>query len=254
MTRPEDCQNAKRDAKMWISPRCWLIVMKDNIVHIRRIVHALVANKMIISEDGKDSLAELQAKLRRMWALLALAFGNWSEPALLCSVMDWLLEDLASLLIGHVDPAFETGRMRVMLDSLAVMSQPEKAGLKPKGPNPKVLEKEHKARTLFAELARFFRGAVMMGVAATSPKSGVSNKNEHKIWYEKLLEWSSHCGHSACKEQLKVIVNTELKTQQFSLSVAVADERIGYPEERYALLTLVSCCAIANLFAQCFHL
>ncbi|KAI7334817.1 hypothetical protein KC315_g3580 [Hortaea werneckii] len=232
INRPEVCANAKKNANMWINPRCWLVVMKDNIAHVRRIVHAMLANDLIIKQDDEYPYDDLQKTLRRMWALLALSFGNWPEPALLCTIMDALLEDLAALVVGHLDPAFETTRMRAMLDGLNGLSEQGKTSVQSQQPGLGALQKEHDARQLFAELARFYRGAVMMGVAACSPKIGDKNKDAQKLWYESLLKWNAHCGHHTCQEQLEVTARSEAKTQKYSLSVAVSDERVGYPEER----------------------
>ncbi|RMX86896.1 hypothetical protein D0869_02757 [Hortaea werneckii] len=232
ISRPEVCANAKKYANMWINPRCWLVAMKDNIAHVRRIVHAMLANDLIIKHGDEYPYDDLQKILRRMWALLALSFGNWPEPALLCTIMDSLLEDLAALVVGHLDPAFETTRMRAMLDGLNDLSEQGKTSVQSQQPALGAQQKEHDARQLFAELARFYRGAVMMGVAACSPKIGDKNKDTQKLWYESLLKWNAHCGHRTCQEQLEVTARTEAKTQKYSLSVAVSDERVGYPEER----------------------
>ena len=93
-------------------------------------------------------------------------------------------------------------------------------------------EKEHKARVYFEEIARFFRGSLIMAVAVTNPTTATQNNESKEAWFNALLNYSSECGHRACTEQLKVIKQLEAKTQKFSLSIAVKDTRVGFPEER----------------------
>lgn len=232
--RPQKCRKASRDHTMWINPRYWFDVVKDNIYHVRGIVAAMVDQQMI-EQDGSFPALELQQTLRRMWALLALCYGLWTEPALLCTVMDQLLEELADLIVGHKDPAFNTIRMQSMISALQSRSNEEARAItkmKPDDYDLTRLNKEHKAREWFAEIAKFFRGAVMMAIGASLPFYGDKNKDQLKAWYESLLELSSKCGHRTCAEQLQVVVKEQVKTQRYSLSVAVEDARMGFPEQR----------------------
>ena len=235
--RPERCKGAKKTDVLFKSPRYWFDLMKDNIVHVRRLLDVLVANDLVRSkiqgaEDPKDVM---QTCMRRIYALLAISHGLWSEPALLCPILDHLLEELASCLTGHIDPKFETTRLQRMMRALQ-NSQPEEVEAFTSVPKQKddvaKLEREHKARVYFEEIARFARGALMMGVAVTSPKVGADNLAAKEVWFNQLLHYSSRCGHRSCQEQLKVVKKAEAKTQKYSLSVAAEDTRIGYPEER----------------------
>jgi len=95
------------------------------------------------------------------------------------------------------------------------------------------LKQKQRARVLFSELARMYRGAVALTVAQTSGTSHNSVKTELQRWLEELLKWSADCGHPSCTEQLKVqkIPHGE-KQERWSISVAVDDARIGFKEER----------------------
>lgn len=188
---------------------------------------------LIVKDENEDAFGQLQIVLRRMIALLAVSFGCCSEPALLCTIMDCLLEGLANLIIGHKDPRLETLRMRRVSKMLSSMGQQEKEQL-PSNSITSIerLERESKARKLFAEIARFYRGAVVISIAAVSPSKSNRTEYEMEVWFEALVQLPSKCGHRGCLDQLEVRKIEEAKKNKWGISVAVKDSRLGFPAER----------------------
>lgn len=198
---------------------------RDNIVHVRRLVAELVKYDMLASSDP-EVFEKLQTTLRRMYAVLALVYGCTAEDSLLLAVMDRLLEDLASLLHGSVDPKLESVRMH---NAALAMNKKSQHGKRKLHINDyRRLEREHKAREVFAELARFYRGAVVILHAACSYGKSNEVDRDEELWYKGLLKNLASCGHASCSEQIKVVHNS----RAWSVSVAVRDARLGFPAER----------------------
>lgn len=185
----------------------------------------LVKYEMLASSDP-ETFEKLQTTLRRMYAVLAIVYGCTAEDSLLLAVMDRLLEDLAGLLIGSVDPKLESVRMH---NAALAMNKKSQVGKRKLHVNDfKRLEREHKAREVFAELARFYRGAVITLHAACSYGKSNEVDRDIELWYNGLLKNLASCGHGSCSEQLKV----EHNSKGWSVSVAVRDARLGFPAER----------------------
>lgn len=179
-----------------------------------------------------------------------------------------MLEDLARLIRGQTDPRLTTAKMERLRklreaggdpQAFAPLSQAEIESL----------ERDDLARRLFAELARFYRGAILLTYAAASYKA----KGKDLIWHNNLIQWSSICGDEACVERLAVRqvplpqkkeagpskgkgkgkakedvdpdamdIDTPVKLgrgasdiiarTKFGVSVGVHDTRLGFPDER----------------------
>lgn len=230
LKRPESCKRYTPGSSAWQNPRYWLDVLEDNLVHIRSMVNQLYEWGLIDAEVQHEQ-GKLQDTLEAMYALVALAYGCWREPALLCSIMDSLLEELAGFIVGHQDPKLESHRMINILEAVRINKAGTIPDVLPEIDDTK-LEKEHQARELFAEIARFYRGAVIMAVGAAAVKKGSQSKEETKLWYDELVGLNSICGHRSCREQLEVKFSDVAKTRRWTLSVAVDDGRLGFPDQR----------------------
>ncbi|TKA65758.1 hypothetical protein B0A55_10835 [Friedmanniomyces simplex] len=201
---PESCRKAKKSDRIWHwQATQHLNVIKDNMWHVRNFVEGLVNDRLLRAVGpGEDVKAMLNQTLRRMWALLALAYGCFGDIDLLCTVMDRLLEDLAGLLLGQVDPKMETIAMQEVFKAIAK----DNAGQSPRLVNfmktEAVLESHHQARLIYSEIARFYRGAIVLAVSKVSPTQ--RSKDQQELWYHNFLKYLDSCGHPSCKEQLKV--------------------------------------------------
>ncbi|KAM0719967.1 hypothetical protein Q7P37_004102 [Cladosporium fusiforme] len=226
LQRPDDCQNASRGDAYWIRKHAHLDIARDNIVHVRRLLCHLQENDMIKDLDA------LQLTMRRMYALLALMHGCVSEGAILLTIMDHLLECIAETIVGNVDPKLESQAMQNAVRLIHEQTSERKSKLAIN--DLKRLEKEHKAREVFAEAVRFYRGAVMLLFSAASGGKSDQAEKQTTAWYEGILNLSSRCGHSRCIDQLEIKKSKKMSdgTERWALSVAVKDARIGFPEER----------------------
>lgn len=128
-------------------------------------------------------------------------YGCAPEASLWLTTMDSLLEDLASLLIGSTDPRMGTVKMERFRQIRSNETKDPQAPLSAAGIDH--LEKADRARRFFAELARFYRGAVQFAYAGASWKKKALAKDT-ATWYESLLRWSYLCGAEGCTEKLVV--------------------------------------------------
>jgi hypothetical protein len=220
ITRPEECAKASSGANYWIRKHNHLDIARDNIVHVRRLVFHLWDNDMISDPES------LQVTMRRMYALLALIYGCASEGAILLTIMDQLLENLAKSVIGNVNPK---RKRKLAINDL------------------KRLEREHKAREVFAEVVRFYHGAAILLFSASSGGKSDQAESQTTMWYEGIINLSSKCGHSKCVDQLEIKKSKKVTGEgdRWDLSIAVKDSRIGFPEER--LVTYRLCERAYNL-------
>jgi len=225
-TRPEECAKASSGANYWIRKHNHLDIARDNIAHVRRLVFHLWEADMISDPDG------LQVTMRRMYALLALMYGCASEGAILLTVMDQLLENLAKSVIGNVNPKLESSRMQSAVRILH--EQPVERKRKLAINDLKRLEREHKAREVFAEVVRFYHGAAILLFSAASGGKSDQAEAQTTMWYQGIINLSSKCGHSKCIDQLEIKKSKKVTTEgdRWDLSIAVKDSRIGFPEER----------------------
>lgn len=113
--------------------------------------------------------------------------------------MDSLLEDLASLLVGSVNPRLNTSTMARVRDARSG----QEVSLALTQDQMQELERADRARRIFAELSRFYRGAVQLAYAGANWKINYNLKNS-QTWYDGLTKWSFLCGAETCIEKLDV--------------------------------------------------
>ena len=233
--RPEACAAATRSSRMWEDRRKRLDVFFDNVYHVRSFVSELNRAGLLTSpSEGEGWEEAVQRTLRRMYALLAVVHGCCREPAVLCTVMDRLLEDLAQCVVGHADPALGTMRMARITTLVANLTKSQKAEMAENPGSQETKDRmtlEYAARQKFTELARFYRGAVVIGVANVSTGCGSSEKGT-TAWFEGLIRWIGRCRHPSCQDELR-LRRLETKQRKSGLSVGVRDRRVGHPDERY---------------------
>lgn len=270
--RPDFCAKANKHASIWRwQPTQHINVIKDNMWHIRNLVADLLDSGLLREGKRDDVLADIETTMRRMWALLSVAFGNFGEVGLLCTVMDSLLEDLAGCFVGFQDPKMETTRMQKVVQAIAKEHGQSSAKLTSfMSLDSNALERSHRARLVFGEIARFYRGAIMYAVSKVSATYHHTSKDQKEIWYENLLKFFDECGHPGCREQLKVSrmdwgkvddedqvkgpnkrkgkgkatekpsgeaedaggAQSSKEKKKWTVSIAVKDARIGFPDER----------------------
>jgi len=223
--------------------------MADNVVHVRGLVQVLDDEGLLRKSSNRVDYAKLQTTLRRMYALLAIMYGCIEEGALLLTVMDRLLEELAEQIVGHVDPRMETVRMQ---RAMAVLAQVAGSGDQLHLPSKREemfsrLERENRARNVFGELARFYRGAFIFAFSGVSNRKSWNSGVQDELWYEELLKYQWRCGLRGCSKQLKIDVMESEKTNMYGLSVAVLDSRLGFPAARYVHLSVLSFLHSASL-------
>ena len=226
ITRPEECAKAASTANYWCRKHNHLDIARDNITHVRRLVCHMRENDMISDPDG------VQVTMRRMYALLALMYGCVSEGAILLTAMDHLLETLAKSVIGNVNPKMESSKMQSAIRTLHERPVQLKRTLAIN--DLKRLEREHKAREVFAEVVRFYHGAAILLFSAASGGKSDEAESQTIMWYEGIINMSSKCGHSKCADQLEITKTKKVSVEgeRWALSIAVKDSRIGFPEER----------------------
>ena len=244
--------------------------------HVRSLVKDMVDAELLRPDQaGEQSKREqLQRSLRRMWALLAVAYGCCGEVGLLCTLMDRLLEDLASLFEGHTDPKMETTSMQKIAQQIqdfevkkvtTAFTNPNKSSKFMDAAeltgDAEVLERHFRVRMAFSEVARFYRGAIMLAISKVSSTYHHTTKDQKQIWYSELLKMCETCGHPSCKQQIQVKrmdwgASTQTKAkgkgkgkakataaeggddgqpagkEKWTVSIAVKDARIGFPDER----------------------
>lgn len=260
--RPDPCQKANKGDAIWRwHPTKHLDVIKDNMWHVRHFVNDLISNNLVreqLASESETVQAQIEKTLQRMFALLAAYYGCVEELGLPCSTIDRLLEDFASLLVGQVDPRMETIAMQEVTRAIVNQSQGLTHQASEFMQEPDVLETHHRARILFSEISRFYRGAVILAVAKVSATYHHTTTEQKEVWYTQLLRYCAECGHPNCKEQLKVQrmdwgkktkdtsgakkskgngnakddTETAKSKKKFTISIAVKDSRIGFPEER----------------------
>jgi hypothetical protein len=226
ITRPEECAKAASGANYWIRKHNHLDIARDNITHVRRLVCHMRENDMISDPDN------VQVTMRRMYALLALMYGCVSEGAILLTIMDQLLENLAKSVIGNVSPKLESSRMQ---SAVRILHERPMQRKRTHAINDlKRLEREHKAREVFAEVVRFYHGAAILLFSAASGGKSEEVESQTIMWYEGIIKLSSKCGHSKCTDQLEIkkTKKVSVEGERWALSIAVKDSRIGFPEER----------------------
>lgn len=234
--RPENVRNWPRNSRKWQDDAGnRLSVIEDNVVHIRAMVQRMFDLNLFKKNVERETV---EADLRQMWALLALAFGTCNEPGLLCTLVDEALEQLATRLVGFVEPKFETIRMQKATEMMAASSEVAKGRFPSMNPGNTAMhiqsmKRDHQARVLFSELARMYRGAFILTVAQVNAAAHHDNEKNKEMWLKELIKWSGDCGHPSCRRQLRVAkMPYGQDSFRWSVSVGVEDSRVGFPEER----------------------
>lgn len=224
--RPIEITSARPDSWNYRTHRERFGFLADNLVHVRSFVATLHREGLLKFDDNCEvDTKGLQQCLRRMWLLVSLVYGCCPEASFLLTTMDTLLEDLAGYVIGHEDPLVSTESMR----RLHMFSE---GGL-PTVSNAQATDTkaEDRARVIFAELARFYRGAVLF--AYCSVIWGTDFPSNPGMWYQDIVESSRACDSGKCMEYIEVRTRLKgKKTTPREVSVAVEDARFGFPQER----------------------
>jgi len=206
----------------------WFV--EDNLYHVRAFAMMLVDQDLVRTGGTLKipRLNDLAKVLRLMWCLVALMYGCVQEGSILLTAMDSLLEDLAGLVVGHVDDVYATVTMRRLE---RILAQGEEITELPTTGREDILAlaKEDRARIIVGELARFYRGAVLMAYASVNWGA----KGNAETWFTGLLSWCNECGSQSCKERLEMYYDPRLKIRKWGMSIAVRDPRLGFMSERY---------------------
>ena len=207
-------------------PRFWLYFVYDNLFHVRYLI-------TIAHKEGLITGTNVEMILRRMIALVSLIYGCFAEGALWLSVMDHLLEDLATQFQGTVQEPFTTISKASVKN--AIQSGASAITIGPETDTTLVgqLERDFRARQIFAELAGFFRGAVLLAYGASARCTSWNSRKERQAWFEGMLAISQQCGHLSCREEVQIEEQKDKKHRKFGISIGVRDSRQGFPTERY---------------------
>ncbi|KAK3075868.1 hypothetical protein LTR53_000441 [Teratosphaeriaceae sp. CCFEE 6253] len=239
--RPEECAKASRvPHSIWNSKPKRLLVVADNVYIVRALVHAL--HKAGLFRDDVET-ADIQKALRRMEALVAVMLGCVAEGSIWLTVMDALLEDFAQLLVGQVDARLHTVKMSNFkrLRKEWTMGGAEAATFPSTQHFDRAqiaeLKVHDQARIIFGELARFYRGAVMLAYSAVSwGRCGNWPGKTISGWYASLIAWSNKCGSDECIEALQVFTGGRKTTREYGLAVGNFDSRVGHEAERTSIV------------------
>ncbi|KAK0115498.1 hypothetical protein ONS96_013952 [Cadophora gregata f. sp. sojae] len=210
-------------------------LLKDNLYHAHKLLLSLP------SDPGNKNCPNkvLPSKTwLRMVALVAIFYGCIAEPGLLVSVSNQLLKDL--LAYYDIDP-------NLYLDTITGNSvgQVLKIEDSANGTNTYCIQAEatvsledmegiHKSRQTIMELARFFRGSIIVAYKITMitnyfdrrPPRTLEDARRGK--FESLLPWTRKCALPSCDQPLDLPAEGGYRM----LSVGVKDTRMGFPEER----------------------
>ncbi|KAK5126347.1 hypothetical protein LTR85_010583 [Meristemomyces frigidus] len=239
--RPARIRDVKKGASIFANQSARIVLVEDNMFHIKVLI-AQIRDNGLLAENTSD--AQLQEALRRLWALVAVMWGCAPEGSMWLTVMDSLLEDLARLVAGQADVRLNTATMQRFLQLRSGQAQTPAETVKLSANDIERLERQDRARQLFAEIARFFRGAVMLAFAGVSWDCKTTDVTGQK-WYENLVRWSYICGAESCIERLQVRkfekggvgaasanrADLGLRSK-YGLVIGVEDTRMGFPEER----------------------
>jgi len=202
--RPKTFQNRKKERydEYTITKAQKFQMAHDNIYHMRVLMDEIFRKQDLFNMDtNEDVQSQAHWIIKRMIAVLAVMYGCVSEGSLWLPIMDRLLEDLARRVVGHVDHNFETVRFQKLAALLGGNMEHESP---PKLSNTvlKRLEKEHRARRLFSDIAVFYRGVCTSSMqphvntsaprsVLQGPKSGTNNFLGGQAGVHTLGVWSS---------------------------------------------------------------
>jgi hypothetical protein len=196
-------------------PRAWIKMTSDNVYHIRQFMRQVHENDLL--SPTQFSSSDLNGALRRMLALLALMYGCFPEASLWLTVMDQLLENLAGFFRGNTSAPFTTVSMTRVATALKQGTSPMTVQVPATAEVVGRLEREFKSRRVFAELASFFRGAILLSYGGASQTKSMILLKDRAIWYDGVLKLSTKCGHAWCADQVRAISSDGVR--KFSISI-----------------------------------
>ncbi|KAI6841847.1 hypothetical protein KC340_g2211 [Hortaea werneckii] len=192
--RPEHVVNAESHSHFFRITTYYLGVIEDNIFHIKKLISQLRENQLLRPEVSEE---RLQRTLGRMFGLLSLMHGCVVEGSLWLTVMDALLDELSQMVLGEVDAPLNTATMHYFTraagtDKLQPLLQSDINRM----------ERIDKARRVFSEVVRFYRGCVMLAFVGVSCGHGERDRTTTR-WFENLVRWSYICRLETCHEKLR---------------------------------------------------
>ncbi|KAI7283076.1 hypothetical protein KC345_g3087 [Hortaea werneckii] len=151
---PEHVVDAESHSHFFRITTYYLGVIEDNMFHMKKRIRQLRDNQLLRPEVSEE---RLQTTLRRMFGLLSLMHGRVVEGSLWLTVMVSLLDELSQPVLGDVDAPLNTATMHYFaraagIDKLEPLLQS----------NIDRMERIDKARRVFSEVVRFYRGCVML--------------------------------------------------------------------------------------------
>lgn len=194
MKRPEHVVNAKSHSHFFRINTYYLGVIEDNIFHIKKLISQLRENQLLRPEVSEE---RLQRTLGRVFGLLSLMHGCVVKGSFWLTVMDALLDELSQMVLGEVDAPLNTATMHYFTraagtDKLQPLLQPDINRM----------EGIDKARRVFSEVVRFYRGCVMLAFVGVSWGHGERDRTTTR-WFENLVRWSYICRLETCHEKLR---------------------------------------------------
>lgn len=210
------------------------IMLRDQLFHLRHLVARMYKEELIQDTDGN-----LNLRVLRCYAVIAILFGLAREASIWLTVMDDMLYQVAECAVGSLDALSNSDRMYRLeqlesdwdLDVSKIPALGEEQRLK--------LERANAARMLFSEAVRFYRGAAIYAYQIVSRKQWnyerlTIRERVHQQWFNGLLRFTDTCGYPDCIEALKYLDFGEgTGNAEFGLSVGTRDVRHGWTLQRY---------------------
>ncbi|KAI7089345.1 hypothetical protein KC356_g2489 [Hortaea werneckii] len=192
--RPEHVVNEESHSHFFRITTYYLGVIEDNIFHMKKLIRQLRDNQLLRPEVSEE---RLQTTLKRMFGLLSLMHGCVLEGSLWLTVMDNLVDELSQLVLGDVDAPLNAATMHYFTraagtDKLEPLLQSDVDRM----------EGIDKARRVFSEVVRSYRGCVMLAFVGVSWRHGERDRTTTR-WFENLVRWSYVCRLEACHEKLR---------------------------------------------------
>ncbi|KAI6904771.1 hypothetical protein KC318_g783 [Hortaea werneckii] len=235
--RPEHVVNAESHSHFFRITIFYLGAIEDNIFHIKKLISQLRENQLLRPELSEE---RLQRTLGRMFGLLSLMHGCVVEGSLWLTVMDALLDELSQMVLGEVDAPLNTATMHYFTraagtDKLQPLIQSDINRM----------ERIDKARKVFSEAVRFYRGCVMLAFVGVSWGHGERDRTTTR-WFENLLgprpekkagdvdDDPEDLGEELepGEEEERLAIKSDPTFRRSNLSVGVEDARIGQRAER----------------------
>lgn len=175
-------------------------------------MNELRRTEMFVEGDGYVQWEVLHYKMKRLFLLLAVIHAGFPIPAMWLTVMDALLDDLGLFVLGHADGDYDPSAMRHIagMDAETAQRLPSKQRSTEPTATVAKAKKEATARNIFQEFCRYFRSAVLMSVAATTPRSD-DQDTDLRLWKAEMLDWCDKCGEPGCGSQVHVLYRADDK-------------------------------------------